>query len=265
MSNIIDLLDQCLHEDRNHKTAPPPILLYTAGPSGSGKNTVLEAAKQQRQSLATSISATTRKPRRKSGGSMELNGVDYHFMEYLEFKEAARRGLFMEFAEVHGNLYGTPWDSIEGPWSSGKSIVGDIDVQGVKALMLHNDPRVRRNLVTVFISAPSAEQMCARMKLRDASIGSEEIERRVETAKEEILSVNLFDHVIVNDVFEDAVAEFLDVVDLLTAVMEPEKRREIFRKLYWNRRQAIDYLKNRFDWNIHPKWAVQGSSAVVNP
>ncbi|MES3005807.1 MAG: hypothetical protein V4664_02570 [Patescibacteria group bacterium] len=244
---------------------PEPVLLFASGPSGSGKSTLIQKAKECRRNLGVSRSTTTRLPRIKKTGSaqpeMEVSGVDYDFVDDHTFERMEAMGEFVECQPVHGRYYGTPWKSIKEQWDKGLSIIGDIDVQGVRKLMRLDHEKIEERLATVFISAPSVARMQTQMLARDRNFPFEEQLKRIETAKEEIPYAHLFDHVIVNDVFEDSLNEFVEYVDVLTAPMMFQQRRERFLKLRERRQAALDFLQHQFDWNVVPHWATQSPSA----
>jgi guanylate kinase len=172
-------------------------LIIVSGPSGSGKSTVI------RQLLAAgglplrlSVSATTRQPRAR-----ERDDIDYHFWTPERFQEQVRAGAFLEWAEVHGQAYGTLRTEVDPYRAKGIGVVLDIDVQGAEQVR-----RAYPDSCSVFLKASSWEQYRERLRLR----GTEDevsIARRLETARRELERVGEYDHVIVNDDLATAVAE----------------------------------------------------------
>ena len=170
-------------------------MLVVSGPSGSGKSTICKRLISDPR-VEFSVSATTRAPR-----AGEVDGRDYHFMDKARFKEEIERGAFIEWAEVHGNLYGTPRVPMERALAAGMVFLLEIDVQGgaqLKALGLPG--------VYVFIAPPDLASLRTRLEQRGTD-SSEVIERRMAKAREEMRAQERYDHVVVNLDLELAVAE----------------------------------------------------------
>jgi guanylate kinase len=172
-------------------------LIIVSGPSGSGKSTVIrQLLAEGGLPLRLSVSATTREPR-----PGERDGVDYHFWTRERFQEQARAGAFLEWAEVHGQSYGTLRAEVDPYRARGTGVILDIDVQGAE--------QVRRqypDCCSVFLRAPSWPEYERRLRSR----GTEDeasIARRLETARRELERVGEYDRVIVNDDLATAVAD----------------------------------------------------------
>lgn len=180
--------------------------LVLAGPSGSGKTTVGRAL-ERLENVKFSISATTR-PRRTE----EEDGVDYRFLEREVFEELADRDELLEWAEVHGHLYGTPRSNLSAARREDRHLLLDIDVQGARSVR----ERVP-DAVCVFLLPPGGQRILRRLRGRGTE-GDEEIRRRLAAARDELAAVDEFDYVVVNDVLEDAVEE-------LEAILRAEERR----------------------------------------
>jgi len=176
-------------------------LFVVSAPSGAGKRTVLNEVFQEDPTLAYSVSATTRPPRRG-----EVDGKDYIFLERREFLRRIETGEFLEWAEVHGNLYGTLRAPLRELLASGKDIILELDVQGMRRVRMLED-----GVVTVFIAPPTFEVLEERLKRRGAN-GPDDMARRLEDARTEMAQQDEFDYVVVNDKLEDAVAEFEGIV-----------------------------------------------------
>lgn len=167
---------------------PIGIPLVLSGPSGGGKTSVCDAIRARHEDVDFSVSATTRAPR-----SGEMDGAQYHFVSRDRFQEMVRNGDLLEWAEVHGEFYGTPKANLRGCLESGRTLLLDIDVQGAR--------RVRRNVdaaVLVFVLPPSADQLLERLQRR----GSEDalaVQRRMQSALSELEAVQEFDYAVVND------------------------------------------------------------------
>ncbi|MCL7973730.1 MAG: guanylate kinase [marine benthic group bacterium] len=171
-----------------------PLLLVLAGPSGGGKTTVCRRIVKKRRDAGFSVSATTRPPR-----PGELDGADYHFVTREEFQRLLETDGVLEWAEVHGELYGTPREALGERTDPTHCLLLDIDVQGARQV------RERApGAVLVFLVPPSAEEMLARLRRR----GSEDepgLARRMRTALSELEAAAEFDYVVVNEVLDATV------------------------------------------------------------
>ncbi len=168
--------------------------LVLAGPSGGGKTSVCNALLDRREDVDFSISATTRAPR-----PGEVDGAQYHFVSRRRFQEMVRNGDLLEWAEVHGELYGTPMSNVAACLVTGRALLLDIDVQGAR--------QVRRNLdsaVLVFLLPPSAERLLERLRGR-GSEDAEAVQRRMSSAVSELESVGEFDYAVVNEDLDSTV------------------------------------------------------------
>lgn len=177
-----------------------PIIL--SAPSGGGKTTIARELLQRRSDLGYSVSATTR-PRRKG----EVDGRDYHFLEREAFLAAVERGDFAEWAEVHGNLYGTLREEVRRTLAAGRHVVMDIDVQGAE--QFH---RAFPESVLIFLLPPSAAVLVSRLASRRTE-GAEAMRTRLTTAMRELDAVPLYHYVVVNDDLEAAVARVSAIID----------------------------------------------------
>jgi guanylate kinase len=176
-------------------------ILVLSGPSGAGKSTIIHAASEEIGEYYFSISTTTRKPRMG-----EVHGKDYFFVSKESFEEDIKAGHFLEYAQVHGNYYGTSLKPVREALDAGKLVIFDIDVQG------HRLVRAKMNDITTsaFITPPTLKEL--EKRLRDRCTDSEEvIDKRIENAKEEILAVGEYDFTIINDRIEEAAKEFVIV------------------------------------------------------
>ncbi|BDY12724.1 guanylate kinase [Hydrogenimonas cancrithermarum] len=176
-------------------------ILIISGPSGAGKSSLINAAKEKIGDYYFSISTTTRPPREG-----EREGVDYHFVDKETFEADIRAGEFLEYAQVHGNYYGTSLKPVREALEAGKLVIFDIDVQG------HAIARERMgDLVTsVFVTTPTLEELERRLRSR-ATDGEEIIQKRIQNALVEIEYITAYDFLIVNDEFEKAVDSFIAV------------------------------------------------------
>lgn len=175
-------------------------LVIISAPSGAGKSSVCRALRASDRSLRYSVSCSTRKPR-----PGEKNGVHYHFLGRDEFRRRALRGDFLEWAEVHGNFYGTPRRFIERQTRAGRVILLDIDVQGAETIT-----RRRKGDVTVFILPPSWKTLERRLRLRRDT--NDSIRTRLANARGELKAAPRYGYWVVNDRLERAVAQVAAVI-----------------------------------------------------
>lgn len=164
------------------------IMLVLSSPSGAGKTTLANMLIAADPYCTLSISATTRQPR-----PGEADGKDYFFMDRPAFEAMRETGAFLEWAEVFGNLYGTPRESVELALSSGKDVVFDIDWQGAR--QLHAE--APGDVIRIFILPPSREVLAARLHGRQSD-AAEVVARRMAGAAEEIRHWHEYDYVLVN-------------------------------------------------------------------
>jgi guanylate kinase len=164
------------------------IMLVVSSPSGAGKTTLTRNLLEQEENVSLSISVTTR-TRRPS----EIDGVHYHFISKRRFEVMRDSGELLEWAEVHGNFYGTPQEAVEKALSAGRDVLFDIDWQGTQQLY----EKMRDDVVSVFVLPPSATELKARLERR-AEDTDETIARRLRNAAEEIPHWTDYDYVLVN-------------------------------------------------------------------
>ncbi len=179
---------------------PAPLIL--AAPSGTGKTTIAHALVNAHEDFVFSVSVTTR-PRRGE----ERDGVDYEFVSSEAFQGMIDRGELVEWAEVHGNRYGTPRRNLEGAQDRGLHPVLDIDVQGAMQIR----ERVP-DAVLVFIFPPAARDLMARLTSRGTE-RPEEVRRRLRAAGEELAAARHFDYVVVNEELDRAVEQVRRIVE----------------------------------------------------
>jgi guanylate kinase len=164
------------------------IMLVLSSPSGAGKTTLTRSLLEQEENVALSISVTTRARR----GS-EIEGVHYHFLSKRRFELMRDAGDLLEWAEVHGNYYGTPREPVEQALAQGRDILFDIDWQGAQQL----NAKMRGDVVSVFVLPPSAGELKSRLERR-AEDSAAVITERLRNAAQEILHWNEYDYVLVN-------------------------------------------------------------------
>lgn len=179
------------------------VLIFSA-PSGSGKSTVVNHLLGLHPEIEFSVSATSRAPR-----GQEKDGVEYYFLETDEFRRRIAADEFVEYEEVYpGRFYGTLKSEVERIWAKGHVIIFDVDVKGGVNLKKYFGD----NALSVFIQAPSVEELRRRLVLRGTD-SEEDIEKRVAKAAEEMTYAGKFDYVLVNDDLQTALKEAETVVD----------------------------------------------------
>ena len=179
----------------------PGNLFVVAAPSGAGKSSLVKALLELDSHLDVSVSHTTRAPR-----GQEQHGREYWFIGTDEFQRMVAQGDFLEWAEVHGNLYGTSRRAIEDRLARGEDVVLEIDWQGavqIKKLFAH--------AILIFILPPRWAELEQRLKRRGED-GAEVIARRMENARIEVAQARHFDFVIINGLFETALFDLKTVV-----------------------------------------------------
>jgi guanylate kinase len=205
----------------------PPIetpgnLFVVAAPSGAGKSSLVNALLELDAHLALSVSHTTRAPR-----GQEQDGREYWFVDEASFRAMVARGEFFEWAEVHGNLYGTSRAAIESRLMGGEDVVLEIDWQGalqIKEIFAH--------AVLIFILPPSFGELRQRL-LRRGEDSAAAIEQRMVNARAEVAHARDFDYVIINALFETALFDLKTVVhsQRLKFAAQRRNRSQVFKAL----------------------------------
>lgn len=177
---------------------PRPLLIVISAPSGTGKTTLCDRLISEFRTMKYSVSCTTRQPR-----DGEIDGVDYHFIDDETFQAKVASGEFLEYAEVHGSMYGTLKNIVMDNLRNGTDILMDIDVQGAaqirKVIRDTASPEIlQRAYVDVFIAPPSIEVLHARLKGRGKD-SDEVIERRMQQVEVELSFWRDYHYFIIND------------------------------------------------------------------
>lgn len=193
-------------------TARRGLMLILTSPSGAGKSTLTRQLLQVENEIALSVSVTTR-PKRAD----EIDKVHYFFITPERFIQMRDAGELLEWAEVHGNYYGTPRKAVEEALSAGKDVLFDIDVAGVRQL----EAMVREDMATIFLLPPSVAEQVSRLKRR-ASDDDAAILKRLKTARTEIEAWADFDYILVNDDLDRA---FMELRAILHAERLKQRRR----------------------------------------
>lgn len=176
-------------------------LYVVAAPSGAGKTTLVRLLLERQGDVGLSISYTTRAPR-----PGEVDGREYHFTDIASFKGMIDRGDFVEWAEVHGNFYGTSKTWIAQQMAAGRDVLLEIDWQGARQVRA-----IFPEAIGIFVLPPSAEELERRLTGRGTD-SAEVIARRLAAARAEMSHVGEFDYVIINDKLEQALEDLCSVV-----------------------------------------------------
>jgi guanylate kinase len=178
------------------------LLLVVSGPAGVGKGTIDLSLISRNSDIRMSVSATTRSPR-----PGEINGVHYFFKTEEEFQKMIESGAFLEYMRVFNtHYYGTPKSFVEQELAEGRSVILEIDVQGAMRVKA-----AYPDAVLIFIAPPSMSELKSRLIHRGTE-SSEAIERRFETAFQEMEMVDRYDYVVVNDILDLAIARTEDII-----------------------------------------------------
>lgn len=194
---------------------PHPVLFLISAPSGAGKTTLCHRLLEEIPSLKYSVSSTTRAPREG-----EVDGVDYDFLSREEFEQRVAAGEFLEYAEVHGNGYGTRLETLRNFFGQGYSVLMDVDVQGAAHIRRNLqrdriDPVMRHSFVDVFVSPPTLQSLRERLEGRGKD-ASEVIEQRLQNAAKEMADAPYYQYQIINDSLDAAYAQLRAVYTAAT-------------------------------------------------
>ena len=188
--------------------------MIISAPSGTGKTSILKQVMEEVQNVSFSVSHTTRTPREG-----EQDGRDYYFVSREHFLEMIKEEAFLEWAEVHGNFYGTALKPITSRLDEGYDVILDIDVQGAGIIRSEN----RLEAAHVFIAPPDLQELERRLRGRGTE-DEKTIQRRLENSRQELSRSSEYDYLVVNDVLEDA-------VKMISSIIYAERSRD---------RRAID-------------------------
>jgi guanylate kinase len=177
------------------------LLIVISGPSGVGKDTLIKRMLELDRNLRYSVSCTTRPPRRG-----EVDGVDYSFVSRERFQELVDKGAFLEHATYNGNLYGTLAERVERQREAGHDMVLKIEVQGAEQVRAK-----AADGVFIFVAPPSVDELVKRQVKRNTET-SQDMEARRQIATREMEHASRYDHVVVNDELDHAVAEVLAII-----------------------------------------------------
>ena len=176
-------------------------LFVLSAPSGAGKDTLLARVLRECPELRRCVTFTTRHPR-----PGEVEGVDYRFIDRSRFEAMRDAGLFLEWAEVYGNLYGNSREWVEERLSAGASVILRIDVQGALTIR-----RMFPDAVLIFVEPPSREEQERRLRSRDTE-DADDVARRLAASDWETAQIPAFDYRVVNDDLEKAVRQVVEII-----------------------------------------------------
>jgi guanylate kinase len=186
-------------------------LIVVSGPSGVGKSTICREVVRRLENVYLSVSVTTR-PK----GPREENGREYWFLSREEFNRCIEKGTLLEYAEVFGNLYGTPKDKTDEALHAGKSVILEIDIQGGRQAKA-----IYPKAVMIFILPPSAKILAQRMGHRGRET-AEAAARRLGGASSEIAAAwQYYDNMVINDDLEQAITEVIQIIEHAPGIGEP--------------------------------------------
>jgi guanylate kinase len=198
-------------------------LIIISSPSGGGKGTLIKEVLRTVPDIGYSVSLTTRRIR-----PGEVEGKDYHFVSIAEFEEHIEAGAFLEYAEVHGNYYGTSKERVDEILAAGKDVILEIDVQGASWVLKRAPDAVR-----IFILPPSFSVLQARLTAR-ATEGAEELTLRLRNSLSEVMEYELFEYVVINDIAAEAASR-------LGAIILAERQKRV------RQNAAIQYILDSFE------------------
>ena len=198
------------HVSKDDDARPPARLTVLSGPSGVGKDSVIELIRARSPWVRLSVSATTRKMR-----EYEVDGVHYHFVSRAEFQRLIDGGQLLEWAEFAGNLYGTPRAEVDGWIAEGRPVLLKIDLQGARQVRA-----AMAQAQLVFLAPPSIEELKRRLVGRGTD-DEDTIRRRLAHADEEMAAEKEFDRTVVNDFVERAADELVGLLGSLPLTSAP--------------------------------------------
>ncbi|RDU57983.1 guanylate kinase [Helicobacter sp. MIT 99-5507] len=179
-------------------------IIIISGPSGAGKSSLCDRLFKQVDNIYFSISSTTRAKR-----DGEIDGVHYHFISQEEFESGIKNNLFLEWARVHNNYYGTQKIQVDNALKEGKIVLFDVDIQGQESIK-----GFYPNATSIFITTPNKATLEQRLKSR-ALDSMESIDTRLSLAYNEMQAIDKFDFIIINDDFDKSFDGFLSIIKSL--------------------------------------------------
>ncbi len=194
---------------------PEPLLIVISGPSGVGKDTVIQRMKERHLPFHFVVTATTRPPRPN-----EVHGVDYFFVSHDEFAEMIEQGELLEYAIVYNDYKGIPKAQVRQALDSGKDVIMRVDVQGARTVR-----KLAPEALLIFLTTADEEELVARLTARKTE-SPEGLKLRIATARQELKQVEMFDYVVINRQFH-----LDETVDTIMAIIQAEHHRVKHRKV----------------------------------
>lgn len=181
----------------------PPLLVVISGPSGAGKDVLIERMKEQGLPFHFVVTATTR-PQRPE----EVDGKDYFFVSMSDFADMIERQELLEYAIVYGDYKGIPKQQVRAALDSGKDVIMRVDVQGAATVR-----RLAPGAILIFLTAPSEEELIARLQARETE-SPEQLKIRIATSRQELKRLHEFDYVVINrqDRLDEAVGQVVSII-----------------------------------------------------
>jgi guanylate kinase len=189
-------------------------LFVISGPSGVGKGTIVQELLNIRKDVVLSVSHSSRAIRKT-----EVEGRDYFFVSRAEFEKMIRQGDFLEYAEVHGNYYGTSQEKLDELLKSGKNVIFEVDIQGGIGLK-----RMRPEVITIFILPPNEAEILKRIQKRGTETESS-IQKRLNTMQQELPQAKYYDYQLINDKLQDTVKELNQIFEKHISLKRKSKER----------------------------------------
>ena len=193
------------NEEMSEETSKTGRLVIISGPSSVGKSTICKKVVERLDNAYISVSLTTRPKSDK-----EIDGRDYWFVTKEQFQQRIENGSLLEYAEVFGNLYGTPTDKVDESLQAGEIVILEIDVQGARQVKVHYP-----DAAMVFILPPSQKELTERMNGRGRE-SAEAAARRLNWASSEIAAAwQYYEHMVINEDLEQAVNEVIEIIEAI--------------------------------------------------
>jgi len=189
--------------------APFPLLVVISAPSGGGKTTLCQQLLAARPDMTRAITCTTREPRKG-----EKDGLDYYFLDAEPFLRRVQAGNFLEHATVYGHSYGTLKSEVLGKLRAGRDVLLNVDVQGAATVRerASADPELRRVLVSVFLTPPSADILKQRL-LKRGTDSKVVIQKRLGVARQEVAQWKNFDYLLISTTMQEDLRRIMAIVD----------------------------------------------------
>ena len=189
--------------EQTFNKADNPLLLILSGPSGAGKDAVLSSLRKLEIPFEFITTVTTR-PKRPG----EANNVDYRFIADADFQRMVKQGQLLEWANVYGNWYGVPKQPVKQALEAGRDVIIKVDIQGSESIK-----KVLPQAVSIFLAAPSIQELTDRLKKRDTE-SKTDLNLRLQTAAEEMQKQHTFDHVVINrqQQLDSVVSNIMDII-----------------------------------------------------